>query len=148
MTTLNPDIDFQCKNGSIIQLQHHKYPWSGRKAETLVLFGDDVMCRKDFYDYIYNQIPPVLPYLFNGYAYSLKTLVLPWIWEKFSRGNCVMAGFCFRHMVVKGYLPFTPRHMPCDSSGTRHYFYTGPNSDTFDFSTNQLTPKQGGRDAS
>lgn len=140
---MNPEVNFRCKNGSINILKHDTYPWSGRRANTIVLLGDGVMCRRDFYDYVYDQIPPVLPYLVNGYAYSLKQLVLPWIWETFSRGNRVMAGFCFRHMRVERDLPFTPRKLPSDLSGTRHYFYTGPNSDTFDFSTNQLTQKTG-----
>jgi len=137
---MNPAVDFQFKNGAVILLQHHTYPWSGRNADTMVLFGNDVIVRKDFYAYVHDQVTAVLPYLFNNYAYSLKQLVLPWIWEKFSLGNCAMAGKCFRHMVWKGYLPFTPRHMPSDYSGTRHYFYTGPESFYF-----ILLPKSSGQ---
>ena len=145
---MNPYVDFQCKNGEIVLLKHHTYPGSDKGGNSTIQFGEDIITRSDFYTYIQDQVVQVIPHLFNGYAYSLKQLVLPWIWERFSRGNCVMAGICFQHMVHERHLPFTPRHMPCDLSGTRHYFYTGPNSGTFDFATNQLTPKQGGSDAS
>jgi hypothetical protein len=133
---MNPEIDFRCENGQIIQLEHLTYPWTGNNANTSVQFGEHIITRKDFHTYIHDQILPALPYLFNGYAYSVRQLVLPWIWEKFSRGNRVMAGHCFKHMslqVHNGDVPFTPRHMPCDSSGTRHYYYTGPDCTIWDF---------------
>ena len=130
---MNPEINFQCKDGQIVTLQHPDYPWANAKAENMVLFGGGIITRKDFYAYIHGQIVPVLPYLFNGYAYSLNQLVLHWIWEGFSLGNRVMAGHCFKHMSLKGYLPFTPRHYPCDKSGTRHYYYTGPECTIWDF---------------
>jgi hypothetical protein len=130
---MNPEVEFRCQGGEIITLQHHTYPWTGNKANTTVQFGETIITRKDFYTYVHDQIVPVLPYLFNGYAYSLKQLVLPWIWESFSLGNRVMSGHCFKHMLPKSHLPFTPRDKPCDRTGTRHYYYTGPESTIFDF---------------
>jgi hypothetical protein len=145
---MNPAIDFQCKDARITSLRHRSSPSAKNKPPTMVLFRNEIVTRKDFYDYIYDQISPVLPYLFNGYGYSLRQLILPWLWDDLSRGNCVMAGTCFQHMVAKGLVPFVARRMPCDSTGTRHYYYTGPEHFIFDFQTKQLIPKQGDLNAS
>ena len=130
---MNPDIDFKCKGGKIILLKHSKYPWSDKTARSTIALGKDVITRKDFYDYIYQQIPPVLPYLFHDYGYSLRQLFLPWLWEEFSRGNGIIAGYCFIHMVYRGYVPFVLKGLPSEQSGTRRYCYTGPESTIFDF---------------
>ena len=130
---MNPEIDFKCKQGKIVQLKHRTYPWSDKTSRSTIRLGNEVIARRDFYNHIYDQIQPVLPYLFHGYSYSLRQLVLPWVWTEFDRGNCIMAGKCFIHMVCQRYVPFELRELPSDKSGTRHYYFTGRESTIFDF---------------
>jgi len=61
---------------------------------------------RNFLEVIKEVVADVVPYLVHGARYTLETICGEEFWSALSNGEKRQAGWCMKHLVITGELPF------------------------------------------